>query len=51
MCVMMITHRLAAVRTTDLIVVLEEGRIMEMGNWMELTAARGTLLRLAAAAH
>ena len=48
-CVVMIAHRLAAVRTADVIVVLEGGRVMEMGSWTELMAAPGTLSRLVAA--
>jgi ATP-binding cassette subfamily C protein len=46
MGILMITHRLAAVRTADLICVLEAGRIVEAGRWNELIAGRSRLQAL-----
>jgi ATP-binding cassette subfamily C protein len=43
MGILMITHRLAAVRNADLICVLEAGRIVEAGSWNELIAGRSRL--------
>lgn len=48
MCVLMIAHRLAVVRSADVIVVLENGHVAESGSWNELIAQRGALSRLAA---
>lgn len=39
--ILMITHRLAAVRNADQILVLDGGRIVEAGNHVELLAAGG----------
>ena len=38
---LVIAHRLATVQTADLIVVVEDGRIVERGTHVELLAARG----------
>jgi ABC-type multidrug transport system fused ATPase/permease subunit len=46
--VLIITHRLTAIRHADVIHVLEAGRIVESGSWDELTTRGGafsTLLR------
>jgi ATP-binding cassette subfamily C protein len=46
--ILIITHRLAAIRHADVIHVLEAGRLIESGSWAELTARSGpfsTLLR------
>jgi ABC-type multidrug transport system fused ATPase/permease subunit len=47
--ILIIAHRLAAVRSADLIYVFEEGRIAESGTWDELMACRGRLHVLAMA--
>jgi ATP-binding cassette subfamily B protein len=44
MGILLIAHRLAAVRSADTICVFDEGRIVETGTWDELMA-RKTLLR------
>ena len=44
MGILLIAHRLAAVRTADAICVFDDGRIVETGTWDELMA-RKTLLR------
>jgi ATP-binding cassette subfamily C protein len=44
--VILIAHRLSTVRTADLIVVLEHGRVVEQGKWEALLAARGRFSEL-----
>ncbi|CAM3486309.1 amino acid ABC transporter ATP-binding/permease protein [Occultella aeris] len=46
--VVLITHRLATARAADLIVVLEEGRVVETGTYVDLIRAGGAFARLAA---
>ena len=41
-----IAHRLSTVRDADVIVVMENGHIVEQGNHEELLAARGAYCRL-----
>lgn len=50
-CVVMVAHRLATVHGADLIVVMENGRVVETGSWDELVARRGAFYKLAAAQH
>jgi ABC-type multidrug transport system fused ATPase/permease subunit len=49
MGILIIAHRLAAVRTADSIFVLEAGKIVETGNWNELMLRRTRLYSLAEA--
>ena len=44
--VFVIAHRLSTIRNSDVIVVLEHGEIIEMGNHKELLAAKGTYYNL-----
>jgi subfamily B ATP-binding cassette protein MsbA len=43
---LVIAHRLSTIREADLLVVLEDGRIVERGTWDSLAAAGGTFERL-----
>jgi ATP-binding cassette subfamily B protein len=43
-----IAHRLSTIRDADLVVVLEHGRIVEQGNYRELSARSGAFARLVA---
>jgi ATP-binding cassette subfamily C protein len=43
--IIMITHRLAAVRDADVVHVIAGGRVAESGTWPELSARRGSLFR------
>lgn len=48
--IVVISHRLAAVREADSVYVLEDGRVVECGNWPQLMARReGVLRRMVAA--
>lgn len=47
--ILLIAHRLATVRSADMIYVLDEGRVAESGTWDELMSRRGRLHALAAA--
>ncbi len=44
--VFVIAHRLSTIRNADMILVLEQGRIIERGNHDQLIAAQGTYYRL-----
>lgn len=44
--VVMITHRLSAIRDADVIHVLAEGRVVESGGWHALRARAGVLTRM-----
>jgi ABC-type multidrug transport system fused ATPase/permease subunit len=47
MGVLIIAHRLGAVRTADSIYVFEDGRVVEAGTWNKLMADKGRLYSLA----
>jgi ATP-binding cassette subfamily C protein len=49
MGILIVAHRLAAVRTADVICVLEAGHVVEAGTWNELMARRNKLYALAEA--
>ncbi|MGH6726266.1 MAG: ABC transporter ATP-binding protein [Pseudolabrys sp.] len=49
MGILVVAHRLAAVRAADAICVLEAGRLVESGTWNELMARRARLYALAEA--
>jgi ABC-type multidrug transport system fused ATPase/permease subunit len=49
MGILIVAHRLGAVRTADAICVLEAGRVVEAGTWNELMARRSRLYALAEA--
>ncbi len=44
--ILLIAHRLSTVRSADLIAVVDEGHVVEMGNHMELLAQGGAYARL-----
>jgi ABC-type multidrug transport system fused ATPase/permease subunit len=44
--IVMIAHRFSALKTADQILVLENGKIVEKGNWEELSSAGGLFSRL-----
>ena len=46
MTIVWVTHRLATVRSADVIYVLERGRIVETGTWEELTHSTGLFHQL-----
>jgi ABC-type multidrug transport system fused ATPase/permease subunit len=48
---LVIAHRLSTVRSADLIVVLDHGRVVQRGTWAELEAIEGPFRRLIAAAE
>jgi glucan exporter ATP-binding protein len=43
-----IAHRLSTIRDADMVLVMEKGRIVEMGGYQELLARRGSFARLVA---
>jgi ATP-binding cassette subfamily B protein len=49
MGILIVAHRLGAVRTADNICVLDAGRVVETGTWNELMARRSRLYALAEA--
>ena len=49
MGVLLVTHRLAAARTADMICVFEAGQIVEAGSWNELMARKKRMYALAEA--
>jgi ATP-binding cassette subfamily B protein len=44
--VVVIAHRLSTVKNADQIIVLEKGKIVELGNHADLTALRGSYYEL-----
>lgn len=44
MTIVIITHRLAAVRDADIIHVISDGRLVESGSWLQLSTRDGGLL-------
>jgi ABC-type multidrug transport system fused ATPase/permease subunit len=44
--VILIAHRLSTVRYADVILVLEEGRLVEQGNWESLVSGGGRFSEL-----
>lgn len=49
--ILIVAHRLATVRGADCIFVLEQGRVVEQGNWSELIARRDRFHSLAEIQH
>jgi ATP-binding cassette subfamily B protein len=49
--ILIVAHRLATVRGADCIFVLEQGRVVEQGNWNELIARRDRFHSLAEIQH
>jgi ABC-type multidrug transport system fused ATPase/permease subunit len=49
MGILIVTHRLAAIRRADSIYVIEKGRVVEHGTWTELMKRRSRLFALATA--
>ncbi len=49
--VIVIAHRLGTVRDADLVVVMEQGRIVEQGTWDQLTQKQGKFSELVAASQ
>lgn len=49
MAIVLVAHRLLAVRSADCICVIEAGRVVESGTWSELLARRGRFYALAEA--
>jgi ABC-type multidrug transport system fused ATPase/permease subunit len=47
MGVLIVAHRLAAVRSADRIYVLQNGQVVESGTWTELVAKQGSFHALA----
>lgn len=48
-CVVLVAHRLTTVRSADVIVVLEDGRVVDKGSWDELTTREGVFSNAATA--
>ena len=46
MGILIVAHRMAAVRAADLICVMDGGQIVEMGTWSELMERRARLYSL-----
>ena len=47
MGILLIAHRLAAARAADIVCVVEEGQIVELGPWNELMGRKALLYALA----